>query len=102
MVGSPSCRWPDTTPAQTCHPPTLPCSTRPPTHPPLPCTPLPKVITPGAQQRRIKAWHKHALRFHAVRSFSFAAQRFGGLVDAAGHVRREVTGRLFNKFRKDE
>ncbi|GBF91924.1 hypothetical protein Rsub_04648 [Raphidocelis subcapitata] len=61
-----------------------------------------QVLAPGAQRRRIKAWHKHALRFHAVRSFSFAAQRFGGLVDASGRVRREVTTRLFNKFRKDE
>jgi hypothetical protein len=82
-------------------------------HPPLPApspraaiartTPSPRqVITPGAQRRRIHAWHKHALRFHAVRSFSFAAQRFGGLLDADGCVRREATDKLFHKFRKDE
>lgn len=46
--------------------------------------------------------HKHALRFRAVRSFSFAAQRFGGLLGDDGAVRRDVTSKLFHKFRRDE
>lgn len=62
-----------------------------------------QVVTPGEARRRALAAHKHALRFRAVRSFSFyAASRFGGLLDGGGAVRRDVTSRLFNRFRKDE
>ena len=71
--------------------------------PPPPRPPAHQVVTPGAGRRRALAARKHALRFRAVRSFSyFAAARFGGLLDARGQVRRDVTSRLFDKFRKDE
>lgn len=61
-----------------------------------------QVSHPAQQRRRALAAHKRALRFRAVRSFSFAAQRFGGLLDGDGGVRREATARLFHKFRRDE